>query len=207
MWVHLRVCLIPMSAHGTNPASAVMAGMRVVNIKMTPAGLIDMTHFRDECEKHSNELAATMITYPSTYGVFDEGLIELCELVHSHGGQVYLDGANMNANGYLLAPGLLGADVSHLNLHKTFCIPHGGGGLAEFIMYLRKYNFPPLYRPGMGPIGVKSHLAPFLPHHIYACPGDVFTLLNKYININETLYFSWVSILDTVCRDLHMAQV
>mmetsp|Transcript_18037 Transcript_18037/g.25339 ORF Transcript_18037/g.25339 Transcript_18037/m.25339 type:complete len:997 (-) Transcript_18037:113-3103(-) len=140
-----NVCLVPASAHGTNPASAVMAGMKVVDIKVDNDGRINEKDLIAKCEKYTNELAAIMITYPSTYGVFEEGVNSLCDLVHSHGGQVYLDGANMNAQISLVRPGDVGADVSHLNLHKTFCIPHGGGG------------------PGMGPIGVKAHLSPFLP--------------------------------------------
>lgn len=142
------ICLIPVSAHGTNPASAAMAGMRVVTIKCnSTTGDLDMDDLRAKCEKHSNELGAIMITYPSTFGVFEPRVKEVCEIVHAHGGQVYMDGANMNAQIGLCSPGKIGADVCHLNLHKTFCIPHGGGG------------------PGVGPIGVKAHLAPFLPGH------------------------------------------
>ncbi|MCJ1415748.1 glycine decarboxylase subunit P [Xylographa parallela] len=142
------ICLIPVSAHGTNPASAAMCGMRVVTIKCeTGTGNLDMTDLKAKCEKYSEELGAIMITYPSTFGVFEPQVKEMCDLVHSHGGQVYMDGANMNAQIGLCSPGEIGADVCHLNLHKTFCIPHGGGG------------------PGVGPIGVKSHLAPFLPGH------------------------------------------
>jgi glycine dehydrogenase len=142
------ICLIPVSAHGTNPASAAMAGMRVVAIKCdTVTGNLDMEDLKAKCEKHSDELGAIMITYPSTFGVFEPQVKKACELVHQHGGQVYMDGANMNAQIGLCSPGEIGADVCHLNLHKTFCIPHGGGG------------------PGVGPIGVKSHLAPFLPGH------------------------------------------
>jgi glycine dehydrogenase len=142
------ICLIPVSAHGTNPASATMAGMRVVPIKCdTLSGNLDMADMKAKCEKHSEELGAIMVTYPSTFGVFEPNIKEVCELVHQHGGQVYMDGANMNAQIGLCSPGEIGADVCHLNLHKTFCIPHGGGG------------------PGVGPIGVKSHLAPFLPGH------------------------------------------
>jgi glycine cleavage system P protein (glycine dehydrogenase) len=140
-----NVCLIPQSAHGTNPASAVMAGMRVVVVKTDPNGNIDVADLRAKAEQHSKELAALMVTYPSTHGVFEEAITEICKIVHQHGGQVYLDGANMNAMVGLARPGDIGADVCHLNLHKTFCIPHGGGG------------------PGMGPIGVASHLVPFLP--------------------------------------------
>ncbi|KAF2500741.1 glycine dehydrogenase [Lophium mytilinum] len=142
------ICLIPVSAHGTNPASAAMAGMRVVPIKCdTGTGNLDIADLKAKCEKHSEELGAIMITYPSTFGVFEPKVKEACELVHQHGGQVYMDGANMNAQIGLCSPGEIGADVCHLNLHKTFCIPHGGGG------------------PGVGPIGVKNHLAPFLPGH------------------------------------------
>lgn len=142
------ICLIPVSAHGTNPASAAMAGMRVVPIKCDQVtGNLDMEDMKAKCEKHSEELGAFMVTYPSTFGVFEPKVKEACDLVHQHGGQVYMDGANMNAQIGLCSPGEIGADVCHLNLHKTFCIPHGGGG------------------PGVGPIGVKKHLAPFLPGH------------------------------------------
>jgi len=141
------VCLIPSSAHGTNPASAHMAGMRVVVIKCDANGNVDIDSLRAEAERHAGELAAVMITYPSTHGVYEEHIRDICASVHQHGGQVYLDGANLNAQVGLARPGDYGADVSHLNLHKTFCIPHGGGG------------------PGMGPIGVKRHLAAFLPSH------------------------------------------
>jgi glycine dehydrogenase len=142
-----KVCLIPSSAHGTNPASAAMVGMEVVVVACDSRGDVDVSDLRAKAEKHSQNLAAVMITYPSTHGVFEEHIREICDVVHGHGGQVYLDGANMNAQVGLSRPGDYGADVSHLNLHKTFCIPHGGGG------------------PGMGPIGVKKHLAPFLPSH------------------------------------------
>ncbi len=145
---HRNVCLIPSSAHGTNPASAQMVGMDVVVVSCDTEGNVDVDDLRAKAEHHSAQLAALMVTYPSTHGVFEERISEICEIVHQHGGQVYLDGANMNAQVGLSRPGDYGADVSHLNLHKTFCIPHGGGG------------------PGMGPIGVKSHLAPFLPGHI-----------------------------------------
>ena len=144
---HRKVCLIPSSAHGTNPASASMAGMEVVVVACDARGDVDVEDLRAKAERHSNHLAAIMITYPSTHGVFEEHISEICDIVHGHGGQVYLDGANMNAQVGLSRPGDYGADVSHLNLHKTFCIPHGGGG------------------PGMGPIGVKAHLEPFLPGH------------------------------------------
>ncbi|WP_417602841.1 aminomethyl-transferring glycine dehydrogenase [Primorskyibacter flagellatus] len=142
-----NVCLIPTSAHGTNPASAQMVGWKVVPVKSAANGDIDLDDFRAKAEKHSDALAACMITYPSTHGVFEETVQEVCEITHSHGGQVYIDGANMNAMVGLSRPGDLGGDVSHLNLHKTFCIPHGGGG------------------PGMGPIGVKQHLVAHLPGH------------------------------------------
>ena len=139
------VCLIPASAHGTNPASAQLAGMEVVVVSCDSHGNVDIADLTLKAEKHSARLAAIMITYPSTHGVFEEQIVEICQLIHRHGGQVYLDGANMNAQVGLARPGDYGADVGHLNLHKTFCIPHGGGG------------------PGVGPIGVKSHLAPFFP--------------------------------------------
>jgi glycine dehydrogenase len=141
------VCLIPSSAHGTNPASAVMAGMNVVVVACDHDGNIDLTDLRAKAAKHADKLAALMVTYPSTHGVFEESIREICQIVHEYGGQVYMDGANMNALVGLARPGDFGADVCHLNLHKTFCIPHGGGG------------------PGMGPIGVAAHLAPFLPGH------------------------------------------
>src|SRR5690606_9825213 len=141
------VCLIPQSAHGTNPASAAMAGLRVVVVKSDENGNIDVEDLRKRAEEHRDTLAALMVTYPSTHGIFEESIREICEIVHEYGGQVYLDGANMNAMVGLARPGEIGADVCHLNLHKTFTIPHGGGG------------------PGMGPIGVAAHLAPFLPGH------------------------------------------
>ena len=144
---HRNVCLIPVSAHGTNPASAVMAGFEVLAVACDSHGNIDAADLRNKVEQHSRNLAAMMITYPSTHGVFEERVGELCALIHEHGGQVYMDGANMNAQVGLTRPADIGADVCHLNLHKTFCIPHGGGG------------------PGMGPIGVAAHLAPFLPGH------------------------------------------
>jgi len=139
------ICLIPSSAHGTNPASASMAGMRVVVVACDARGNVDLVDLRAKAEQHREQLAAAMVTYPSTHGVFEEGIVELCEIVHAHGGQVYIDGANLNALVGLAAPGAFGGDVSHLNLHKTFCIPHGGGG------------------PGVGPVAVRAHLAPFLP--------------------------------------------
>ncbi|UXY55734.1 aminomethyl-transferring glycine dehydrogenase [Pseudomonas tohonis] len=141
------ICLIPQSAHGTNPATANMVGMRVVVTACDARGNVDIADLKAKAEEHRDRLAAIMITYPSTHGVFEEGIREICEIIHANGGQVYIDGANMNAMVGLCAPGQFGGDVSHLNLHKTFCIPHGGGG------------------PGVGPIGVKAHLAPFLPGH------------------------------------------
>jgi glycine dehydrogenase len=144
---HRTTCLIPMSAHGTNPASAVMAGLTVVPVASDPAGNIDLADLRAKAAQHRDTLACLMVTYPSTHGVFESSIREICRIVHDHGGQVYLDGANLNAQVGLCRPGDFGADVCHLNLHKTFCIPHGGGG------------------PGMGPIGVAAHLAPFLPDH------------------------------------------
>jgi glycine dehydrogenase len=141
------ICLIPASAHGTNAASAVMAGMRVVVVKAATDGRVDMDDLRARCEQHSGDLAAIMVTYPSTHGAYEDGIGELCEIVHQHGGQVYVDGANLNALMGYARPGRFGGDVSHLNLHKTFCIPHGGGG------------------PGVGPVGVREHLAPYLPSH------------------------------------------
>jgi glycine dehydrogenase len=144
---HRDVCLIPVSAHGTNPASAVMAGMKVVVVACDAHGNVDVDDLRARASEHAANLAALMITYPSTHGVFEVAVKDICAIVHAHGGQVYLDGANLNAQVGLVRPAELGADVCHMNLHKTFCIPHGGGG------------------PGMGPIGVKAHLAPFLPGH------------------------------------------
>jgi glycine dehydrogenase len=141
------ICLIPSSAHGTNPASAVMAGLKVVAVACDTEGNIDVADLRTKAQAHKDDLSCLMVTYPSTHGVFEESIKEICEIIHSHGGQVYMDGANMNAQVGLCSPGDIGADVCHLNLHKTFCIPHGGGG------------------PGMGPIGVAEHLVPFLPGH------------------------------------------
>ena len=141
------ICLIPSSAHGTNAASAVMAGMRVVVVKAAGDGRVDMDDLRAQCDKHSEDLAAIMVTYPSTHGAYEDGIRDLCDIVHQHGGQVYVDGANLNALLGYAKPGEFGGDVSHLNLHKTFCIPHGGGG------------------PGVGPVAVREHLAPYLPSH------------------------------------------
>ena len=145
---HRDICLIPKSAHGTNPASATMAGMKVVVVENDEKGNIDIDDLRRKIQKHEKNVAAFMVTYPSTFGVFEEGIVEIINMVHEAGGQVYMDGANMNAQVGLTSPGDIGADVCHLNLHKTFCIPHGGGG------------------PGVGSIGVASHLAPFLPGHV-----------------------------------------
>jgi glycine dehydrogenase len=150
---HRNIALIPSSAHGTNPASAVMVGMKVVVVACDEAGNIDFTDLKAKAEEHSQNLACLMVTYPSTHGVFEIQIKEICALIHQHGGKVYMDGANMNAQVGLTSPGLIGADVCHLNLHKTFAIPHGGGG------------------PGMGPICVNDSLAPFLPKHRYAKTG------------------------------------
>ncbi len=144
---HRNIALIPSSAHGTNPASAAMAGMKIVVVKCDDNGNIDVADMRAKAEQYKNELSCLMVTYPSTHGVFEESIIEICEIIHENGGQVYMDGANMNAQVGLTSPANIGADVCHLNLHKTFCIPHGGGG------------------PGMGPIGVAKHLVPYLPGH------------------------------------------
>jgi glycine dehydrogenase len=142
-----KICLIPSSAHGTNPASAVMAGLDVVIVKCDDQGNVDMNDLKTKAQEHANDLACLMVTYPSTHGVFEDSFKEMCKVIHDNGGQVYMDGANMNAMVGICRPGDIGADVSHLNLHKTFCIPHGGGG------------------PGVGPIGVAAHLAPYLPKH------------------------------------------
>ena len=156
---HRNVCLIPSSAHGTNPASAHMVGMEVVVVACDKMGNVDLADLRTKAAQHGSDLAALMVTYPSTHGVFEEEIREICAVVHQYGGQVYLDGANLNAQVGLSRPGEYGADVSHLNLHKTFCIPHGGGG------------------PGMGPIGVRAHLAPFLPQHVSAAPYGSASIL------------------------------
>ena len=150
---HRDVCLIPASAHGTNPASAAMAGFQIVVVKTDPNGNVDIEDLRQKAETYKDTLGALMITYPSTHGVFEEGIMEIMEIIHSHGGQVYMDGANMNAQVGYTSPGFIGADVCHLNLHKTFGIPHGGGG------------------PGVGPIGVAKHLKPFLPKHVFVETG------------------------------------
>ena len=173
------VCLIPTSAHGTNPASAVMAGMRVVPVQCNERGDIDLDDLRTKAAEHAERLAALMVTYPSTHGVFEEHIRDVCAAVHEHGGQVYMDGANMNAQVGLCRPGELGADVCHLNLHKTFCIPHGGGG------------------PGMGPICVARHLAPFLPGHPVVdngAPGQVGAIAAAPWGSPSILVISWVYI-------------
>ncbi|MEZ5612570.1 MAG: aminomethyl-transferring glycine dehydrogenase [Rhodocyclaceae bacterium] len=151
---HRNVCLIPKSAHGTNPATAQMCGMDVVAVACDDNGNVDVSDLRDKAEKHQERLAALMITYPSTHGVFEEAIKEICTIVHANGGQVYMDGANLNAQVGLTSPATIGADVSHMNLHKTFCIPHGGGG------------------PGMGPIGLAAHLAPFMADHVVVGTGE-----------------------------------
>jgi glycine dehydrogenase len=144
---HRNIALIPSSAHGTNPASAAMAGMKIVVVKCDEKGNVDLQDLKLKVEEHKENLSCLMVTYPSTHGVFEEEIIEITNLIHANGGQVYMDGANMNAQVGLTSPGNIGADVCHLNLHKTFAIPHGGGG------------------PGMGPIGVAAHLVDFLPSH------------------------------------------
>ena len=151
---HRRACLIPVSAHGTNPASAVMAGMNVVPVACDAEGNIDMADLRAKADAHAADLSCAMITYPSTHGVFEESIVEAAEIIHAHGGQVYMDGANMTAQVGLCRPGDFGMDVCHLNLHKTFCIPHGGGG------------------PGIGPIAVAAHLVDYLPGHAVIAPGE-----------------------------------
>ncbi|EHH3080648.1 aminomethyl-transferring glycine dehydrogenase [Vibrio vulnificus] len=174
---HRNVCLIPSSAHGTNPATAAMVSMKVVVVKCDENGNIDLVDLAAKIEKHQANLSSIMITYPSTHGVYEEQVKEVCEMVHAAGGQVYLDGANMNAQVGLTSPGFIGSDVSHLNLHKTFCIPHGGGG------------------PGMGPIGVKSHLAPFLPGHIEnGVEGKEFAVSAADLGSASILPISWAYI-------------
>ena len=173
---HRDFCLIPASAHGTNPASAVMAGMRVVSVACDALGNIDLSDLRAKADLHRDALAAVMVTYPSTHGVFEEGIRELCDIVHASGGQVYMDGANMNAQVGLCRPGDIGADVCHLNLHKTFCIPHGGGG------------------PGVGPIGVAAHLAPFLPGHPLAHDNIVGPVSQAPLGSASILVISWMYI-------------
>jgi glycine dehydrogenase len=147
---HRDICLIPKSAHGTNPATAHMAGLQVVVVDCDDSGNVDVTDLKAKAAQHADKLSCLMLTYPSTHGVFEEAVMEMCRIIHGHGGQVYMDGANLNAQVGLTSPGHIGADVSHINLHKTFAIPHGGGG------------------PGMGPIGLKAHLAPHAPGHVFA---------------------------------------
>ncbi|MBE4618854.1 aminomethyl-transferring glycine dehydrogenase [Vibrio navarrensis] len=174
---HRNVCLIPSSAHGTNPATASMVSMKVVVVKCDENGNVDLADLAEKIEKHKDNLSSIMITYPSTHGVYEEQVKEVCDMVHAAGGQVYLDGANMNAQVGLTSPGFIGSDVSHLNLHKTFCIPHGGGG------------------PGMGPIGVKSHLAPFLPGHIEnGVEGKEFAVSAADLGSASILPISWAYI-------------
>jgi glycine dehydrogenase len=173
---HRNICVIPASAHGTNPASAQMAGMKVVVVGVAKSGNIDMDDLKAKCELHSDNLAAIMITYPSTHGVFEDDVTDVCELVHSHGGQVYIDGANMNAMVGVCAPGKFGGDVSHLNLHKTFAIPHGGGG------------------PGVGPIGVKAHLKPFLPSTRQNANGGINKVAAAPFGSAGVLPISWAYI-------------
>lgn len=173
---HRNICVVPASAHGTNPASAQMAGMKVVVVGSAKNGNIDLDELRAKCEKHSDELAAIMITYPSTHGVFEDDVTEVCDIVHQHGGQVYIDGANMNAMVGVCAPGKFGGDVSHLNLHKTFAIPHGGGG------------------PGVGPIGVKEHLKPFLPSTYLKSDGGINKVAAAPFGSAGILPISWAYI-------------
>ena len=164
-----NVCLIPRSAHGTNPATAQMMGMKVVVVATDDNGNVDIDDLKAKCHEHSDKLGALMITYPSTHGVFEEGIRDICDMIHAHGGQVYMDGANMNAQVGIMQPADVGADVLHMNLHKTFCIPHGGGG------------------PGMGPIGLKSHLAPFISNHRVA---PVFNAQSDYSAVSAAPYGS-----------------
>ncbi|MEA3098985.1 aminomethyl-transferring glycine dehydrogenase, partial [Caballeronia mineralivorans] len=174
---HRNICLIPSSAHGTNPASAQMAGMQVVVVACDEQGNVDIADLKAKAEKHAQNLAAIMITYPSTHGVFEANVREICEIVHGHGGQVYVDGANMNAMVGLTAPGQFGGDVSHLNLHKTFCIPHGGGG------------------PGVGPVAVRAHLAPYLPGHPLADElSDTYTVSAAPYGSASILPITWAYI-------------
>jgi glycine dehydrogenase len=185
------ICLIPVSAHGTNPASAAMAGMKVVPLKCdTKTGNLDIQDLKEKCEKHKDELAAIMVTYPSTYGVFEPEIQQVCDIVHEHGGQVYMDGANLNAQIGLCNPGKIGADVCHLNLHKTFCIPHGGGG------------------PGVGPIAVKEHLAKHLPSHPFRDPNaqvaDAGTRKKSAISPVSSAPWGSASILTISFAYIHM---
>lgn len=187
---HRDVCLIPSSAHGTNPASAALLGMKIVVVTCDDQGNVDLDDLKTKAERHHDELAAIMVTYPSTHGVFEEGITELCRIVHEHGGQVYVDGANMNALVGVAAPGQFGADVSHLNLHKTFCIPHGGGG------------------PGMGPIAMKAHLAPFAcdnPIQPDKRSGDVDAVSSATWGSASILPISWMYIALMGARGLRHA--
>jgi glycine dehydrogenase len=186
---HRDVCLIPSSAHGTNPASAVMAGMDVVVVKCDDRGNIDVDDLRAKAEEHSDRLSAIMVTYPSTHGVFEERIREICEIVHEHGGQVYMDGANLNAQVGLSLPGEFGADVCHINLHKTFAIPHGGGG------------------PGMGPICCAGHLVPHLPDHPFTGlgQGDPATVSAAPLGSASILVISWAYIAMLGARGVRKA--
>lgn len=158
---HRNICLIPASAHGTNPATASIAGLKVVVVSTDKNGNINIEELKKKAEEHSANLCCLMVTYPSTHGVFEEGIKVITDIIHKHGGQVYMDGANMNAQVLVTSPATIGADVCHLNLHKTFCIPHGGGG------------------PGIGPICVRKHLSPFLPGHFELTKGDMNWALNS----------------------------
>ena len=182
------ICLIPMSAHGTNPATAMMMGMQVVVVKTDDNGNVDIDDLTAKCEEHSANLGALMITYPSTHGVFEEGIRHICDLIHKHGGQVYMDGANMNAQVGMMQPADVGADVLHMNLHKTFCIPHGGGG------------------PGMGPIGMKSHLAPFIASHtispVHNAQNDFSAVSAAPYGSASILPISWMYIAMMGCDGL-----
>jgi glycine dehydrogenase len=187
---HRNICLIPASAHGTNPASAVMAGMKVIVVKCDSEGNIDETDFREKIKLYSKTLSSVMITYPSTHGVFEENIKELCQTVHDNGGQVYMDGANLNALVGLCKPGDFGADVMHINLHKTFCIPHGGGG------------------PGMGPIVCKNHLAPFLPGHLHSLKNrktSISSVSAAPFGSSSILPISWAYITMMGTNDLKKA--
>ena len=182
-----HICLIPTSAHGTNPASAVMAGMKVVTVNCDREGNIDVDDLKAKAEKHQHELAALMVTYPSTHGVFEESIKDICDIIHYYGGQVYMDGANMNAQVGLCRPGDFGADVCHLNLHKTFCIPHGGGG------------------PGMGPICVAPQLVPFLPKHPFISDSEPSTISAAPWGSASILTISWVYIALMGAKGLKLA--
>jgi glycine dehydrogenase len=184
---HRHICLIPTSAHGTNPASAVMAGMKVVTVNCDRDGNIDVDDLKAKAEKHQHELAALMVTYPSTHGVFEEAIKDICDIIHYYGGQVYMDGANMNAQVGLCRPGDFGADVCHLNLHKTFCIPHGGGG------------------PGMGPICVAPQLVPFLPKHPFINDNEPSTISAAPWGSASILTISWVYIALMGAKGLKLA--